>query len=221
MFAGYPVFILFADHWFDRIAAIVMFFLVFMQIYAIFRGGDRFLIYMTRTVQVSIILLTLGKVGFSWGELLECPARSPGYKLVMPGQLNCTGQKTSDMDVYHASARGTVSAYSSVVLLPILFLLHMIPVAVVLPIVTIVACVDVYITSTYVPMSIILSGFLNPAFSGAFICIIGYRADFLALKTWQEKTLYMKQKETWLASVAHNVGVSTVVYFDFLLCSVH
>ena len=110
------------------------------------------------------------------------------------------------MDPFHASARGTVSNYSTIVLLPILFLLHMIPVAIITPIIIILGSVEIYITSSYVPFNVIFMGFVNPIFSASFIIIIGYRADYLAWKTWNEKILYMKQKETWLASVAHNVS---------------
>ena len=64
MFAGYPVFILLGEHWFDRVGASVMLLACAMEIYAIFYGSDKMLIYMTRTVQILLVILTTTKQTF-------------------------------------------------------------------------------------------------------------------------------------------------------------
>ena len=130
-----------------------------------------------------------------------CPAQSPGDKLAVE-VLNCTASSATFHNENHAVLRAMASSYHVFVLLPILFRLHAIEVHFFIAPIFLMGCIDVVIASTYVPVANYIQALLSPMFAGMFICIVSCRTDYLSLKTWQD----MKQKEAWLASVAHNFG---------------
>jgi CheY-like chemotaxis protein len=209
MLVGYPVFMAVFDHFFDILACTWLFVMTFLEICAIRRGSDKLLIYTTRALQASMTTLSLIKVVLHWRELLECPAQA-SPTMLSPVALNCSGSPTTAMSSAHVFARSAVSSYSVFVLLPVLCLIHLIPAPVFVVPVLLIGCIDMMVASTYVSLDSLIMSVINPLFAGIFISIIGYRADFLALKTWQE----MKRREAWLASVAHNIGtpLTTISY---------
>jgi hypothetical protein len=126
---------------------------------------------------------------------------SPGDKLAYE-PLNCTGPTAVFHNDNHPLARCIVSSYHIYVLLPIMFLLHAIEVQFFVVPVIFLGVIDMNIAFTYVDPGKAFAASLSPLLSGLFLCIVGYRKDFLAKKTFQENG----QKDAWLASVTHNFG---------------
>ena len=204
----YPIFIITFQHTFDRIVPAVLFLHTTLVVWAIERGSDAAVLYTTWFLQCSLMTVCYAKTLLHWQELLTCPLQSPGFKLAV-GQLNCTGFSPAfdspllqNAATNYAVLRAMVSSYHVYVLLPVMFLIYAIPVPVFIVPMFVSGCIDFAIASTYVSVPDLFAPTLNPLFAGVFICIIGYRHDALMLKTWKEN----KQKEAWLASVAHNFG---------------
>ena len=66
--------------------------------------------------------------------------------------------------------------------------------------------INLYVVITFVPPNELITTLMFPLFAGAAVLAIGYRADFQALKMWQERLHYVKEQDAWMATVAHNIG---------------
>jgi CheY-like chemotaxis protein len=201
----YPFFIFFVDQLQHRLAGALMLITTWLEIWAILRGSDRTLIYTTRILQTSLGTISAIFLSLHWMDMLGCETNGKHHGKYYGKAVNCTAAAVAcspEIDTALSVMHATLSFFTVFVLLPILFLVHLIPVPVfVLPVI-LVGCIDVGIASTFAPTSEIIVAALGPLLAGVSICVIGYRADFRGLKTWQD----VKQKEAWLASVAHNIG---------------
>ncbi len=195
----YPIFIFFREHRYDQLTSVGLLLLTTIELWANQYGSDRALLTATRLLQSSIFVVFCIRVTIIWSELLECPGQSPGATGLDCDMINSTNVKMTED---HALMRALVTSYHVFVVLPVVFMLHLIPVRIFMLPVFVLGCIDIGIASTYVSLSKLATGVLSPLFSGIFLCIIGHRKEFLALIAWQE----VKRKEVWLAGVAHNIG---------------
>ena len=195
----------FSENWLDGVSAIILLTFLVPHFLAIYHSGcsDHTLIFMTQAYQSCFTILAVLRIFFTLVQTLKCPAMT-GTRLQSFEQTNCT---VTDMNVYHADARGSVITYSVTVLNPIILMLNNIPVkTVILPLTLILSLINVYIVITFVPLNDLIPSLMFPLFAGASVLAIGYRVEFQALKMWQERLHYVKQQDAWMATVAHNIG---------------
>ena len=195
----------FSENWLDGVSALILLTFLVPHFLAIYHSGcsDQTLIFITQAYQSCFTILAVLRLFFTMFQTLKCPAMT-GTRLQSFKQTNCT---VTDMNVYHADARGSVITYSVTVLNPIIMTLNNIPVkTVILPLTLILSLLNVYVVITFVPLKDLLPALLFPWFAGASVLAIGYRVEFQALKMWQERLHYVKQQDAWMATVAHNIG---------------
>jgi hypothetical protein len=135
----------FTDSWYDGLAATVMLILLVPHILAIYHSecSDCTLIRMTQVYQSCFTILAIGRIILALHQSLICPALT-GSTILNAKSLETLDQNctilASEMNEYHADARGSVLAYSVTVLFPIMLMLNNITVkTVILPIVTVLS----------------------------------------------------------------------------------
>jgi len=190
---------------FINVAPCLMFFVMLLQLVAVYHFSDRSLILTTYLTQVTTVVLGCGRLALHTTYDLMCgisKATSNDYS------ANCSGVGVTTFSQYHAAARATVTLFASMVLIPVLFLLHMIPMKkVIIPYCIINGLVHMYVISTYLHNTdLLISAMLHPLFCSIGVCAIGYRAECIHFQTWIDGLEGMRKKDEWMATIAHNIG---------------
>ena len=176
-----------------------------LQLVAIYKFSDSNLIITTRITQILAIINGVLRQGMvSNLDMSICPAETGAYHSPHIAQLCNT--TAADMSPFHASARGTACMYQSLVVVPIVFFIHFIPVRVIVPVCAVLGISNIYVMFSYVPVDMIFQSVLYPClcFFGISLCL--YRSKCFLLNIWQERIDNAKEKDAVMATVAHNLG---------------